>query len=133
MSNMYNSYQENAISSAIDPYYMKGDVFQRDQRYYDQVYSTRRSRTPNKGDTSIIGRPIQPSQPLQPSQPSYPVPTGSTYNQPTGSQVLPNSGVYNNTNTADSTVNQQDPEQLRRLREENLALSNELQQLTYGG
>lgn len=31
----------------IDPYYVKGDVFQRDPRYYEQVISSRRNRAPN--------------------------------------------------------------------------------------
>lgn len=33
--------------STVDPFYIKGDVFQRDQRYYDQQIG-RRTRTPNK-------------------------------------------------------------------------------------
>ena len=34
---------------SIDPYYKEGDVFQRDDRYYEQaIISTRKSRTPNK-------------------------------------------------------------------------------------
>lgn len=90
---MYNSYQENAISSSIDPYYVKGDVFQRDQRYYDQVYSTRRNRTPNKGDASMIGRPGQTVQPSQPPQ-QYPPPTSTIY-PPPGPQTIPNNSVYN--------------------------------------
>lgn len=118
---MYNSYQDNAITSSIDPYYVKGDVFQRDQRYYDQVYSTRRNRTPNKGDASMISRPGQTIQPLQPTQ-QYPPPTSTIY-PPTASQTIPNNSGYNS-NTAVSNVNQQDPDQLRRVREENLALSN---------
>lgn len=34
---------------------MKGDVFQRDQRYYDQTISTRRNRTPNKNVGGNVG------------------------------------------------------------------------------
>jgi hypothetical protein len=35
-------------ATVIDPYYVRGDVFQRDSRYYDQLIGTRRNRTPNK-------------------------------------------------------------------------------------
>ena len=40
----------------IDPYYMKGDVFQRDQRYYDQLLERRdRRRSPiRSGGQSYI-------------------------------------------------------------------------------
>lgn len=50
-------YSENQRSTVIDPYYVKGDVFQRDSRYYDQVISSRRNRTPNKS-----GFPLDASQ-----------------------------------------------------------------------
>ena len=41
---MYNNPQEK-----FSPYYQQGNVFQRDERYYDQVLATtRKSRTPNK-------------------------------------------------------------------------------------
>jgi hypothetical protein len=41
-------YPDHPRSTVIDPYYIKGDVFQRDSRYYDQTIGTRRNRTPNK-------------------------------------------------------------------------------------
>ena len=41
---MYNNQQEK-----FSPYYQQGNVFQRDERYYEQpITSTRKSRTPNK-------------------------------------------------------------------------------------
>ena len=50
-----SNYQDSYRASSIEPYYMKGDVFQRDQRYYDQTISTRRNRTPNKTPTLGTG------------------------------------------------------------------------------
>lgn len=47
MDNTANVYQEG-LRSTIEPYYMRGDVFQRDQRYYDQTLESRRLRSGNK-------------------------------------------------------------------------------------
>ena len=83
----YGSQSMHDNRSTIDPYYIKGDVFQRDQRYYDQLLE-RRSRSPYR--SRVDG--------------------GSNVRQ-----------------TVAST------EELRRLREENTALMNDLQKLSYGG
>lgn len=38
----------NELTQTINPYYVNGNVFERDPRYYDQLIDTRRNRTPNK-------------------------------------------------------------------------------------
>lgn len=133
MNNSYNSNPENPISSSIDPYYVQGDVFQRDQRYYDQVYSTRRNRTPNKGVDSLIGRAgqtIQPGQtiqqqqyqsiqPVQPNQGANLIlPSGPNYlnTSNAGQSQMSTSNVNNNIGSAVNTIVNQDQEQLRRIR-----------------
>ena len=45
----YGTYsQHEGQKSTIEPYYKPGDVFQRDERYYEQAFSWKRNRTPNK-------------------------------------------------------------------------------------
>lgn len=106
-SNIQDNYR-----STIEPYYMKGDVFQRDQRYYDQTISTRR-RTPNKS--------------MGPSQINNSAVYGNTMNQGTGLNASTGGPMYQTSGptgpTGYSQVNvlpppaSQDPEELKRLRE----------------
>lgn len=110
-------------STVIDPYYVKGNVFQRDSRYYDQTISSRRNRTPNKGfplDGSAISNNIR-----NVSAEIYPNSIGLT--GPNTQQNL-NTGTFQQT-----TVSVQDQEELRKLQEEHQTLLNQLQQLSYGG
>jgi hypothetical protein len=85
MNQTSSLYSDHPRSTVIDPYYVKGDVFQRDSRYYDQLIGTRRNRTPNK---SVVQQPtqisnIRPTNDVIPSTVvSGPVVT-STYSQPT--------------------------------------------------
>ena len=48
MSYGNQSAYDNQLKSTIEPYYVKGDVFQRDQRYYDQLLDRRTLRSPNR-------------------------------------------------------------------------------------
>lgn len=114
--NPYSSnFQDTYRASSIEPYYMKGDVFQRDQRYYDQTISTRRNRTPNKtvGGGSVGYLPSNPNI-LNPNT------VGPGFSS-SGSGVVGQSGL-----------SAQDQQELQRLREENQSLTNELQKLTHG-
>ncbi len=130
--NPSGSYYDGTMRSTIDPYYVKGDVFQRDSRYYDQTIQTRRNRTPNK---SLI--------PGDPSNMNNTMPNPSINPNLIGSQtgglsqgVAPITSTVINTLVTPSkppVIVQNDPEELRRLREENLQLASELQQLSYGG
>lgn len=43
------TYFDGQGRNTVDPFYVKGDVFQRDQRYYDQQIG-RRNRSPIKGN-----------------------------------------------------------------------------------
>lgn len=47
--------------STVDPYYMKGDVFQRDQKYYDQLLQ-KRSRSPHRSNMQPNTTQHQPQQ-----------------------------------------------------------------------
>lgn len=68
---------------------MKGDVFQRDQRYYDQTISTRRNRTPNKniGTGSNVGYGTNTGGLQNPN-------TGGTIYTGSGSGAIGQSGSY---------------------------------------
>jgi cytoskeletal protein RodZ len=104
MNPSYSVYSENQRSTVIDPYYVKGDVFQRDSRYYDQVINSRRNRTPNKSgfplDASQISNNIRSNTGVNPTTVlSGPIITNS------GSVIQPtNSNVY--TNQPADSVNQ---------------------------
>lgn len=129
------SLQENPLASTIQPYYMKGDVFQRDQRYYDQAISTRRNRTPNKsvgpiGSGSNIGG-FGGNSMNQPT--NLNTSSGGPIYQSTGGQGSGQIGGYNSQINVTPPPASQDLEELRRLREQNLSLAAELQKLTYGG
>lgn len=70
--NSSSYYPANEISSTIEPYYVKGDVFQRDQRYYDQIISgTRRNRSPNRSglpiDSNTLNSNIRANQGVNPN------------------------------------------------------------------
>ena len=47
MENSHNVLNDG-MKSTIEPYYVRGDVFQRDRRYYDQLLENRRVRSSNK-------------------------------------------------------------------------------------
>lgn len=95
-------YSENPRSTIIDPFYVKGDVFQRDSRYYDQLIGSRRSRTPGKSGISTF----PPTNPILPNPISPGVVNPSIVNPPPSINVT------------------SDQDELRRLQEEHQALLN---------